>query len=288
MEYLYEGKKSSKLEKEYRHILEKASLTDKQSNGMYINTLLRRFMIDSGLEGYLRDWDYADAKKKIIDYMQTIINDVKERYNLSRATQIKIQEWEKSLGESSKEVVFDVSNIESNVETDNKIKDYILNTVNKIKKPKYKFDTDITKTKFNIDEKENEKTGSIGEDIVYKYLVSEYGIDNVYHASRINKYSHYDISVKHKDGSVEYIEVKSSTKPNNINWYISRREFEFYKQNKDSYSIIFVKNIFISDDPKNLAIVEKIKNPIISVSKDKIGFENGVLIISPIKYIGLA
>jgi len=255
---------------------------------MYINTLLRRFMIEPNIEGTLRAENYREAEIKIIDYMKSIINDVKDKYKLSKATAEKIKDWESSLGEGSEGKIFDNSNIEINVETNNKINDYITNTVEKIKNINYKFDTNNTKTKFTIDEEENEKVGSIGEDIVYKYLVSEYGLDNVYHASKIDKYSKYDIKIRHKDGSIEYIEVKSSTRPNSINWYISRRELEFYKQNKNQYSLIFVKNIFLSDDPENLAIVEKIKNPKILINQDKIGFENGELIISPIKYIGLA
>ena len=292
IEYLYDGITAMELEDKYIKDWKKASNMSskikKTTKGMYINTLLRRFMIQPCSEGCLKEEDYNSVRRKVIDYMQSIIKDVKKKYRLSETMKKNIQHWEESIESNGEGKIFDTSNTQTSVEIDNKINDYIINTVNKIKSINYKFDTNNTKTNFTFDEEKNEKTGSIGEDIVYKYLVSEYGLDNVYHASKINKYSHYDISVKHKDGSIEYIEVKSSTRPNSINWYISRRELEFYNQNKESYSIIFVKNIFISDDPENLAIVEKIKNPIISIRQDKIGFENGELIISPIKYIGLA
>ena len=92
IEFLHKGIKSSIIEKDYRNTLENASKTNKTSNEMYINTLLRRFMIEPNSQGKLKDISYTGAKRIITNYMKRVVEDAKKEFKLTKSMLNKIRE----------------------------------------------------------------------------------------------------------------------------------------------------------------------------------------------------
>lgn len=98
--------------------------------------------------------------------------------------------------------------------------------------------------------------GKTGEEIVKKYLQSEEGrlclnidenreIESPCLGEKRDDYKHYDFAYYENGKNKKiYIEVKSSKfNKNNISFFISSAEFEFAKENQDSYFIMYINNV---------------------------------------------
>lgn len=98
--------------------------------------------------------------------------------------------------------------------------------------------------------------GKTGEEIVKKYLESEEGrlclnidenreIESPCLGEKRDDYKHYDFAYYENGKNRKiYIEVKSSkSNKNNISFFISSAEFEFAKENQDSYFIMYINNV---------------------------------------------
>lgn len=104
-------------------------------------------------------------------------------------------------------------------------------------------------SKKRMSEKRKKQIGFIGEVLVYKTLKECYEVvswDSGY-AKEVNEnpvgddMNHYDIRYK-KDDEYYYVEVKSTT-TDNLEFEISKQEFEFGKEKKNNYEIFIVTNV---------------------------------------------
>src|SRR5690554_6031866 len=116
---------------------------------------------------------------------------------------------------------------------------------------------------FETQYKNNKSIGTIGEDLIYN-REKEFFIKNNqgYIANEVKKTietigntAPYDIEYRFENGSVKYIEVKSTTGDLTSNFFISEQEIDFARENKNSYFLYRVYNIDISNLSFNLEII---------------------------------
>ncbi|WKX02775.1 protein NO VEIN domain-containing protein [Candidatus Mycoplasma mahonii] len=283
MDYLHFDITTSDLEQKYRTTLKNASKTNNKSNNMYISVLLNRLLL-LGAKGSLKKDNYKDCKAAINSYVSQLLNEAGKRYKITKKWKEQIERWNNYILKES-DFSFDKNQIKN-------APVFIKNTMSKIREVNYKFN-DIKTEYLNNHSDDNDKVikevGKIGEDIIHKILINQHGIDNVILTRSFDKYAAYDFEVTSGKQKI-YIEVKSSKKRNNINWYISRREMEFYKKNKDNYILYFVKNVYIPSKitKDDFAFIEKIKSPNILIDENHFGIHSNTFIVTPIKYKGLA
>ena len=279
IEYLV-GSKTAALQEKYKLYMPK-SKKDNSDNGMHINVLLNKLLIS-------RDQDFDKFKDMKFDKLHNIvvmhINEIvaeMRKTTLKNSWEKQLNNWEEKISKIDITEIVIPKNINTIVENTTK--------ANKIIDINYNFNNISRKFSTNIDTNEQKeqnfsKIGRIGEAIARGLLIKKYGIDCVEHTSELDKYSPFDFRIKLEDG-YKYIEVKSSTRINNINWFMSRREYEFYKQHSKNYALLFVKDI--NDSSSNGAVVQCIETPEIIVDIKKYGINNKSFIITPISYKGL-
>lgn len=266
--YLYLTRKMSKKNKKY-----------KKSNSMDVNALLNWYNINRNIKkseliiNNLNEIELKEYIKKYIKWIHSItpLNKIIEEYNE------RIDDFTKP---------FDFNHIKSIVDDYCKHSNILnINDISKIsffKNANRIYDTNF---EYNEDNDETKKmVGYIGEKLVYNFLLNEYGKENVRWKSEIEKHCPYDFEIDF-NGFCYYIEVKASQK-NRITFYLSRNEYEFYKKNKENYSIFFVSNI--TPDYKNInPILYKIDSPNIEINDKKYGVDENILFLTPSKYKGI-
>ena len=107
-------------------------------------------------------------------------------------------------------------------------------------------------------DKKNKKLGDLGEELVVRYekktLVSlnrEDLADKVIHVAKLEgDGAGYDIKSYNLDGSVKYIEVKSTRGNINTDFFMSPREIKFSKINKNNFFLYRVFDITKNNDGK--------------------------------------
>lgn len=114
-------------------------------------------------------------------------------------------------------------------------------TTNKIKKKNY-----IEEQAYNI------LLGLMGEKLVVKYL--EQNSYKVNHISLINDTVGYDIEAS-KDDKTQYIEVKTTTKEFNTDFFISENELGFMNKNSTNYFLYRVFNYDFETDSAEFDIL---------------------------------
>ncbi|MGL5520097.1 MAG: DUF3883 domain-containing protein [Metamycoplasmataceae bacterium] len=138
-----------------------------------------------------------------------------------------------------------------------------------------------------IDKELLENIGLCGEQLVYKNLIEHYGKENVKWVSQMNKYENHDFEIT-IENKIKYIEVKSTTNSNLNRFYMSRQEYEFYKEYKEDYLLYFVSNIKMFDTNNiyspNLIILS---SPKIEINLNETGFnyEENKILITPNNFI---
>ena len=98
---------------------------------------------------------------------------------------------------------------------------------------------------YALKESKNRKLGLVGEELVLKYekeslisLGKEDLAEKVIHTSQVEgDGAGYDIKSFNEDGSIKYIEVKTTRGNINTDFYMSPRELRFAELNKDSYCL---------------------------------------------------
>ena len=286
-DFLYTGMNTGKIEEKYRTTLPRASKTDNKSNNMYISVLLRRLLLTKESKGILKsNSDLKSVQTAINSYVTDIIEQATEKYNnsITKGWKEQIERWNEY-----------VERQQEHLEHKNKpseVEGFINRSLDALKTVNYTFseiDTStITNTNINTEDN-REEIGKIGEQIVHTILINKYGMGNVVHTASFAKYAEYDFVITDKNGDKRYIEVKSSTRRNRMNWYISRKEYEFYKKNKPNYDLFFVKNVYISKKPNetDVAFVQQWPTPEIIVHENTRGLKDGSLLVTPSNYIGM-
>ncbi|WP_337084680.1 sacsin N-terminal ATP-binding-like domain-containing protein [Elizabethkingia anophelis] len=90
------------------------------------------------------------------------------------------------------------------------------------------------------DNKTLKKIGNTSESIVFDFMKSKPEVFmNLYKVSEDNEGLQYDIRYTNKNNEIKFVEVKTF---NNDNFYISKEEFNFGKENYENYEIWLVKN----------------------------------------------
>ena len=98
---------------------------------------------------------------------------------------------------------------------------------------------------YALKESKNRKLGLVGEELVLKYekeslisLGKEDLAEKVIHTSQVEgDGAGYDIKSFNEDGSIKYIEVKTTRGNINTDFYMSPRELRFAELNKDSFCL---------------------------------------------------
>jgi len=111
---------------------------------------------------------------------------------------------------------------------------------------------------YALRDKKNKKLGDLGEELVVRYekktLVSlnrEDLADKVIHVAKLEgDGAGYDIKSYNLDGSVKYIEVKSTRGNINTDFFMSPREIKFSKINKNNFFLYRVFDITKNNDGK--------------------------------------
>ncbi|CAM0876996.1 unnamed protein product [Alopecurus aequalis] len=111
-----------------------------------------------------------------------------------------------------------------------------------------------------------QRTGKVGEDLVYKHFVAELGPNNVRWVNREAETGlPYDLVITRGTNLIEYVEVKATTSSNKDWFYISTREWEFASEKGDAFTIA---RILVSDEKK--LSIEFFKNPLDLCRKKKL------------------
>ncbi|MGL4343285.1 MAG: DUF3883 domain-containing protein [Metamycoplasmataceae bacterium] len=247
----------------------------KNSKNMDINALKQLLGFGSAnkeIKKQLEKYSHEKVRKVIDNYINTILNtmdivkygDVLAEWNTYYASLLNTSEEAyqrelKKIIEQKELNILDINFLKNNLKMYDSYKNNNL---------------DVDKNKLEI-------IGTCGEELVYKQLIKQYGSENVKWVSRINKYENHDFEIK-LNNKTKYIEVKSTTSYKLTSFYISRNEFEFYKEYQKDYALYFVSNIQLNDEANlyspNLIIVD---GPKIEIDLYKSGFdlnENKILI----------
>ncbi len=253
---------------------------------MHMNVLFKKMLFNER-----QDFESLNkfTSEQLTEIIETHISQVIKQmlgHSIPMNWRKNIDEWEQSLNKSNGEykLINDSPEVVDEIVLRTKREHNVRQVSYTFSESVKNWNNDDSSTDF-ISNGNLEKIGRIGERIVFDYLIKEYGIDNVNWTASTDKYAPYDIWY-YKNDTKHYVEVKSSTRMNMINWYISRREYEFYKKNRERYSLFFVKDINRFSELG--ALIQEIKNPNIIIDNIRFGTEQNQLLVTPIKYKGLA
>ena len=102
-----------------------------------------------------------------------------------------------------------------------------------------------------------QRTGRIGEDLVYKHFVGQLGPNNVRWVNGETESGlPYDLVITRGNNLTEYVEVKATTSSNKDWFYISTREWEFASEKGDAF---IIARVLVSGEKK--LSIELFKNP---------------------------
>ncbi|MGL5521897.1 MAG: DUF3883 domain-containing protein [Metamycoplasmataceae bacterium] len=248
----------------------------KKSNDMDINSLRQLLKFGKKSEAKkdkLKNYTHYDIKVALDDYINITLKNM-EKFKYEDI----LNEWNtyysSLLINSPDKIKLELKYILNNKEL--KILD-VKELNNKINK--YNLISQNNEKAINKDLLEN--IGLCGEQLVYKNLIEHYGKENVKWVSQMNKYENHDFEIT-IENKIKYIEVKSTTNSNLNRFYMSRQEYEFYKEYKEDYLLYFVSNIKMFDTNNiyspNLIILN---SPKIEINLNETGFnydENKILI----------
>ncbi|MGL5520156.1 MAG: DUF3883 domain-containing protein [Metamycoplasmataceae bacterium] len=263
-------------------LINKNKRRNKKSNDMDIGSLrqLLKFGIKSKTKkDKLKKYTLDDIKLALDDYINiTLKNMEKIKY------EDVINEWNtyysSLLINSPEKIKQELKNILNNKELN------ILDSKN-LKSNIKEYTSIIQNNEKPINKDLLEEIGNCGEQLVYNNLIKHYGQENVKWVSQMNKYENHDFEIT-IENKIKYIEVKSTTNSNLNRFYMSRQEYEFYKEYKEDYLLYFVSNIKMFDTNNiyspNLIILS---SPKIEINLNETGFnyEENKILITPNNFI---
>lgn len=222
----------------------------------------------------------SDIEQTIVEYIDTIIKQQSYLVNKDLSEQ-----WR---------VYFASKSSYSHIDVEEKITEYMKDKNNELKllEPRYLYEgtmsvssKQINSINFEVNNENKELIGASGKQLVFNYLIDKYGIDNVTWSSKNNKYENHDFELK-IGNIIKYIEVKTTTENEMRRFYLSRKEYHFYKENKKNYDLYLVANIkyWSKDNIYTPTLIIK-ESPVIKIDLDKSGIKDGEILITPYNFI---
>lgn len=217
----------------------------------------------------INELNETEIKYQMYEHLVKQIND----YKLTNAIDM-------SIGNKGDSITNDeIQNYSTNkrVRNENKLSDFCI--FSKITNYSFSNSSNEKISEFNINDTYKNVIGELGEKLVYDFLKEKYSESQiVWLRKEGNTFANHDFEIILGNGEKRFIEVKSTTKINIINFFLSRNEYEFYLKNEDRYEIWFMLNIK-PNDKNSIPLLLTLDKPKIEISKDKCGFdkENNIL-----------
>lgn len=264
-DYITTDLNEEKLTEKYLNLtrsINKVHKNYQKSNGMDGSAIINWFSLKK-INKDIDNINYFDLRKSIKEYINFTFENKVYKNNSFREKWIRL-------------------NVKSNIDNQETFSNYI-NNLSNVKENKIIDISDLIPLYQNkqidyrslVESEINKKfIGDLGKTIANKYLCETYGDKNIFWKSRYNKYSNYDFEINHKN-SKKFIEVKSTSKPNNISFFLSKFEFDFYRENINNYWILFISNINANNIDYN-PIIKIFKNPKIIIDNNKNGYDKKI------------
>ncbi|MEG2198570.1 MAG: DUF3883 domain-containing protein, partial [Malacoplasma sp.] len=217
----------------------------------------------------INELNETEIKYQMYEHLVKQIND----YKLTNAIDM-------SIGNKGNSITNDeIQNYSTNkrVRNENKLSDFCI--FSKITNYSFSNSSNEKISEFNINDTYKNIIGELGEKLVYDFLKEKYSESQiVWLRKEGHTFANHDFEIILENGEKRFIEVKSTTKINIINFFLSRNEYEFYLRNEDRYEIWFMLNIK-PNDKNSIPLLLTLDKPKIEISKDKCGFdkENNIL-----------